>query len=147
MRINLLLLPLLACAAPAIGQTAAAPTPQLQIPPELTDPAMADRLARAMQALSKSVMNLQVGEVQAAIEGRAPTAAERKLKVRDLARRDDPEFERHLKAQMANARPMIEQSMKAVSAALPAMMQSLKQAGDALERATANMPDPTYPKR
>jgi hypothetical protein len=42
---------------------------------------------------------------------------------------------------------MMEQSLKALSGALPAMMQGLQQAGQALERATANMPDPTYPKR
>jgi hypothetical protein len=28
-----------------------------------------------------------------------------------------------------------------------AMMQSMQQAGEALERATTNLPDPTYPKR
>jgi hypothetical protein len=113
----------------------------------MTDPAMADRLARAMQALSKSLMTLPVGEVPAAVEGRAPTAAERKMTVRDLGRRDDPDFERKLQQQMANAKPMIEHSMKALTAALPAMMLSLLLAGAAIDRAAANMPDPTYPKR
>jgi hypothetical protein len=42
---------------------------------------------------------------------------------------------------------MIRQSMAAMSQALPAMMHGLQQAGKALERAAANMPDPTYPKR
>jgi hypothetical protein len=37
--------------------------------------------------------------------------------------------------------------MKALSDALPAMMQGLAQAQKALERAAANMPDPNYPKR
>ena len=153
MRTKLLIVPLLLGAAPALAQAPAAPAPApapappMQIPPQLTDPAMADRLARAMQALSKSFLNLPVGEVQAAIEGRAPTAAERRLTVRDVGRRDNRNFDRDFQRQMANAKPMLEQSMKALAGALPAMMQGLSQAGQALERATANMPDPTYPKR
>ena len=51
---------------------------------------MADRLDRALQALSKALLDLPVGEVEAAIEGREPTAAERKLTVRELERRNDP---------------------------------------------------------
>jgi hypothetical protein len=34
-----------------------------------------------------------------------------------------------------------------MSRALPQMMQGLAQAQQALERAVANMPDPTYPRR
>ena len=156
MRTRFLIVPLLLCAAPAFAQAPAtqapatpapASPPPMQIPPQLTDPAMADRLARAMQVLSKSFLNLPVGEVQAAIEGRAPTAAERRLTVRDMGRRDNRNFDRDFQRQMANAKPMIEQSMKALAGALPSMMQGLSQAGQALERATANMPDPTYPKR
>ena len=152
MRTMLLTIPLLLSAAPALAQAPAnpapaKPAPQMQVPPQLTDPAMADRLARAMQALSKSFLNLPVGEVQAAIEGRAPTAAEKRMTVRDVGRRDNRNFDRDFAAQMANAKPMLEQSMKALAGALPAMMQGMQQAGEALERATANLPDPTYPKR
>ena len=147
MRTKLLIIPLLLSAAPAVAQSPAAPAPQIQVPPQLTDPAMADKLARAMQAMTKSFMNLPVGEVQAAIEGRAPTAAEKRMTVRDIGRRDNRNFERDLERQVANAKPMIEQSMKALAGALPAMMQGLSQAGDALDRATANLPDPTYPRR
>jgi len=108
---------------------------------------MADKLARSMQALSKALLNLPVGEVQAAVEGRAPTPAERKLTVRDLARRDDRNFDRDFQRQIANARPMIAQGMKALQQSLPAMMHGLNEAQQSLERAVANMPDPTYPKR
>ena len=69
------------------------------------------------------------------------------MTVRDLGRRDDKQFDRHVQEQIAGARPMIEQSMKAMAAALPAMMKSMEEAGNAMERAIANMPDPTYPKR
>ena len=149
MRTKLLMIPLLLSATPAFAQ-APASKPVLEAAEAqriLNDPAMADRMARTMQALSRSFMNLPVGEVQAAIEGRAPTAAEKRMTVRDVGRRDNRNFERDFQQQMANARPMIEQSMKAIASALPAMMQGLQQAGEALDRATANLPDPTYPKR
>lgn len=149
MRTSLVLLPLLLIAAPAVAQTpapAAAPPP-IQAPRELTDPATADKLARAMQALSKTFLEMRVGEVQAALEGRQPTAAERRLTVRQLGRRDDRNFDRDFERQIANAKPMIEQSMRVLAETLPAMMQGLQQAQQSLERAAANMPDPTYPKQ
>jgi hypothetical protein len=145
MRAQLMILPLLLCAAPAVAQTA--PAPALQVPPQLNDPATADKLARAMQALSKAFLNLPAGEVEAALEGRQPTAKEKKMTVRDMGRADNPNFERDMQQQMANVRPMIEQSMKALSSALPAMMQGMGKMQQSLERAISNMPDPTYPKR
>ena len=145
MHSRLLLVPFLLCAAPAWSQAPA--QPQVQIPSELTDPAVTQKLANSMQALSRAFLDLRVGEVQAALEGRQATPSEKKMTVRDLGRRDDPNFERNLQQQMANARPMIEHSMKALAAALPAMMQGMEQAEKAMERAAANMPDPTYPKR
>jgi hypothetical protein len=154
MRISLILLPLLLAASPAFAQAAApvTPAPQAKDPTAemqrvLNDPAMADRLANIMQGLSKAFLNLPVGEVQAAVEGRKPTAAERRMTVRDIERRDDPHFDRDFQQRMAQAKPMIQQSMTAMSQALPGIMQGLQQAGKALERAAANMPDPTYPKR
>jgi hypothetical protein len=145
MRILLAMIPLLVIASPALAQGPAAPPPR--IPPQLTDPKMADRLADTMQSLSQALLNLPVGEVQAAVEGRAPTPAEKKLTVRDLGRRDDRDFDRNFRRQIAQARPAIEHGMKALNAALPAVMKALDDAGRAIDRAAANMPDPTYPKR
>jgi hypothetical protein len=145
MRKSLILLPLLACASPALAQQA--PEPALEAQRVLGDPAMVDRLADMMEGVSKAVLDLPLGEVQAAVEGRKPTAADRKLTVRELGRREDPNFERDLQRQIADARPMIQASQKALADALPAVMKSLDEAGKALERAVANMPDPTYPRR
>jgi len=147
MRTTLVLLSLSMCAAPAFAQPAPPQEPQAQLPPELTDPANADKLADAMQGLSQAMLDLKVGEVQAALEGRKATLAEKKLTVRDLGRRDDPNFDRNVQRQVAQVRPIMRQSMKALSVALPAMMHGLQQASDAIERAAANMPDPNYPKR
>jgi hypothetical protein len=141
MRKSLIILPLLLAATPAVAQ----PVPQL--PPELTDPATAQKLTNAMQELSRALLDVRVGEVRAALEGRPASPAERAMTVRDMARRDDPNFERKLDQQMATVGPKMQQSMRAINQALPAVMQSLAQAQQALERAVANMPDPTYPRR
>ena len=141
MRKSLILLPLLLCATPALSQAAAPP------PPQLADPAMADRLANAVQAVSDSLLDMRVGGLKAVAEGREVTPADKRLTVRDLARRDDPDFDRKLHQQIAETKPMVRQGMKALNESLPAVMQSLQQAQQSLERALANMPDPTYPKR
>jgi len=41
----------------------------------------------------------------------------------------------------------MQRSMQALNQALPQIMSDLKQAQKSLERAAANMPDPTYPRR
>lgn len=148
MRPSLALLPLSLCAAPALAQSAEPAAPKImQLPPMLADPATADRLADSIQALSKALLDMKVGGVQAALEGRKATSAEKNLTVRDLARRDDPDLDRHLQQKIAEARPMIEQSMRAMNEALPAIQQNIAEAQKSLERAIANMPDPNYPKR
>jgi hypothetical protein len=100
-----------------------------------------------MQALSQAMLDLKVGGVQAAMEGRQPTPAERNLTVGDLVRRDDPQFDRHLQQQIAATRPKIEQSIHALNQALPEITADLQRAHQALQRAIANMPDPNYPRR
>ena len=140
MRIALTLLPLSLLATPALAQP-------IQLPPELTDPVTADKLARSMQALSQAMLDLKIGAVQAAIEGRQPTPAERNLSLGDLARRTDPQIDRHLQQQIATAKPKIEQSIHALNQALPEITADLQRAHQALQRAIANMPDPNYPKR
>ena len=141
MRKSLILLPLLFVATPAAAQPAA------QLPHQLTDPANAQKLTNAMQALSGVFLNMKVGEVQAALEGRQATPTERNMTVRDMARRDDPDFDRHFQQQMANVGPTVQHSMRALNQALPAMMKGLTEAEKSLDRAIANLPDPNYPKR
>ncbi|MFL6764071.1 MAG: hypothetical protein ACJ8FO_02615 [Sphingomicrobium sp.] len=141
MRKSLIILPLLLASSPALAQ----PAPQL--PPELTDPATAQRLAGTMQALTNALLNIRVGEMKAALDGRVPTPAERNMTVRDMARRDDPDFDRHLQQRVATVGPMMQQSMRALNQTLPVLMRDLKDAERALDRAVANMPDPSYPQR
>jgi hypothetical protein len=135
-------------AAPAAAQPA--PEEGFEIPAELTDPAMAETLGKMFGALTKTVMDMPVGEMQAAVEGRPPTAADKARTVRDVTGRD-PDFERKVEAQAAQALPRMQAGLKAMASSLPAMMKALEQAAEQMEgsidRATANMPQPGYPKR
>ena len=149
MRAFQLILPLALVASPALAQPAApaAPPETMAVPPQLTDPAMAEQLGGMMQAMSKAILNLPVGEIQAAAEGRPVTRADRGRTLGDLSRRDDPNFERNLDRDLAMSRATVQASMKAFSTALPAVMKGLNDAGRAIEQATANLPSPNYPKR
>ena len=146
MRHYLFAIPLALLAAPLAAQPAPQPE-DIQIPPQLTDPAMADKVANMLQALSKAFLDLPVGEVQAVVEGRQPTPEEKRLTVRDMGRRDDPNFDQNFERQIAQSRPMIQQGMRAFTKALPAMSKALSQAAREMERATTNMPRPDYPRR
>ena len=140
MRSLLIALPLMLAATPALAQQAPA---DRQIPPELSDPAMADQLTRALVPLSKALLDLPLGEIEAAMAGRTPTDADRRKRVRDEI---GPDGERELAAQVARAGPQMRAMQKALVSSLPALMGALSGMEKELERATANLPDPTYPK-
>ena len=142
MRKTVLLVSTLLIAAPAAAQPIA---PQLPI--VLTDPASAQRLTGVLDAITDAVLSMRVGEVRAAIDGRDATPQERAMTVRDMARRDDPDFDRHLRGKLAAVGPTIQQNAQAVNRALPVVMRSLDDAQRSIERAVANLPDPTYPRR
>lgn len=145
MRFALIALPLTVIAAPALAQQTPPPAPpeSIQLPPELTDPKWADRLTDAMVAMSKVFLELPVGEVEAAIEGRPPTAADKRRTVRSETRMS----ERDVRQQIEEARPAMQAGMKAMAAALPAIMKGMSEAQREMERAMSNVPRPDYPKR
>lgn len=145
MRFALIALPLTVLAAPALAQQVpptAAPE-AIQIPPELTDPKWADRLTDAMVAMSKVFLELPVGEVEAAIEGRQPTAADKRRTVRSETKMS----EREIRQQIEEARPAMHAGMRALASALPAMMKGMSEAQREMERAMSNVPRPDYPRR
>jgi hypothetical protein len=141
MRALLLALPLALIPVPA---AAAAEAPQAQIPPELSDPAVADKLTRALGPLSRALMNMPVGELEAALSGREPTAADRSKRLADQI---GPEGQKEVEATIAAAGPQMRAMQKALVASLPAIMSALGGMEKELERAAANLPDPTYPKQ
>jgi hypothetical protein len=140
MRYALAALPLMLAATPTMAAPAAP-----QLPPELSDPAMAEKLGRMAGALTKSLMDLPVGEIEAAVEGRPATAADKNKRVRDEI--GGPEAEQRVAADVAASGRQMQAATKALVASLPAIMGALDQAEKELERATANLPDPTYPRR
>lgn len=113
----------------------------------LDDPRTEQKLAGMIDAMTDAFLNLPVGEIEAAANGRTATAGEKRLTVRDFGRRDDPQFENKLRGRIGQSLPALRQGMKSLSAALPALVRSVEDASSAIERATANLPDPTYPKR
>ena len=141
MRASLIFLPVLLVATPAF----AAPRDVPQLPPELSDPRMADQLGRVAGVLTRSLMNLPVGEMEAAIEGRPVTSADRTRTVRDSV--GDPDLEQRVADEAAQTGRTMQAAGKALATSLPAIMAAIDQARDEIERAAANMPDPTYPRR
>ena len=136
MRALLIAFPLMFAAAPAAAQQYPQPGPEVER--VLNDPAMADTLGRVAGVLTRSLMNLPVGEMEAAIEGRPVTPADRARTVRDSV--GDPDLDRRVAAEAA-------QSGRTMQAAGKAIMGAIGQAQDAIERAVANMPNPNYPRR
>jgi hypothetical protein len=144
MRLSLALLPIALVASPVAAQGPAEP---VQIPPELTDPATMARVGDMVGSLSRAIMNMPVGEIEAAVQGRPATPADRNRTVRDVASRADPYFEEKLERGIAQSQVTMQASMRAMTAALPAISRALNEASREIERATANLPSPTYPNR
>ena len=130
MRLLLIALPLTLIATPAMAQPARAP----ELPRELTDPAMADKLGKMAGALSRALLDLNVGEVQAAVEGRPVTHADRRRTLRDMAARGDPNIERNIERQAATSGVALQAGAKAIAAALPAIIDAIDRAGADIDR-------------
>jgi hypothetical protein len=142
MRKILFVLPLLFSAAPAMAQPV-----HLRVPPQLTDPETIMDVSIAAQKLSDAVFDIHVGDVKAAAEGHEPTPADRRLTLRDLARKQDPNFDRDVHQGIANVGPTLMRSLAAVNRALPAVKQAIDEAQASIDRISASIPDPTYPRR
>jgi len=144
MRSIILSLSFVALASPV----AAAPDPDVQrLEQVLRDPATADRISRSLDGLTDALMSIKVGPIKAALEGREPTAEERNLTVGEIERRKNPQAEAELRAKVRAAGPAIAQGMNAVANALPAMSKAMEDFERAVDRMSANLPDPTYPRR
>ena len=140
MRSYWIALPLMLDATPAV----AAPK-DIQIPRQLSDPAMADKLGKMAGALTKALMDMPVGEVEAAVQGREPTAADKSKRVRDEI--GGPQAEAKVEARVAQSGRQMQAMGQALVESLPALMSALDQLETRMERVTANLPDPTYPRR
>ena len=115
------------------------------LPPVLTDPAMADQVGNIAGVLTRSLMNLPVGEVEAAIEGRVPTRADRQRTVRDSI--GDPYLDQRIAAEAAASGRTIQAASRALASSLPSILQAVEGARGEIERAIGNLPSPAYPRR
>ena len=138
----LLILPLLTLASSALAQSTPAP-----LPPQMMDPALPAQLGRMAGALTHALMNLPVGELEAAIEGRPASPADRRKTVGSETRRDNPYVEQDIQRDVASSAGVMQSSARAMQRAMPAIEQALGQAAAAIERETANLPSPAYPRR
>ena len=141
MRLMFLAFPLLV-ATPAVAQ----PIPAPVIPPVLTDPAMADQLGRVAGAVTRSLMNLPVGELEAAIENRpvdpAATARARSA-IRSAIPTSSSASRRRPRSRAARCRPRA----RRIATSLPAIMQAIEgaQRRDRARRRQHAQPDVSAP--
>ena len=143
---KLFLLALLASAAPAVAAPPARPPePQrpAELPPEITDGRMIDQLGSMVGALTRAFLDLPVGELEAAVENRPVTREDKRRTVRTVTGTD----ERELAAGIEESKGAVKAGGQAVARALPVIREALNKAGDEIERATANLPQPGYPRR
>lgn len=148
MRKSMIALPLLLAATPAMAETQAEADKQaIELPAEMLDPQMGEKMGKMLGALSKAMLDLKIGEVEAIAKGRDPAPADRDKRLRDVV----PEGGKQLERQAEAAGPMLQKGMAAMAKALPAIMDAMRGVADEIEgdidRATANMPQPGYPKR
>jgi hypothetical protein len=93
------------------------------------------------------LLDLPVGEIQAAAEGRPVTPADRRRTVRDMAAKDDPYIEQRIERQAVQSGVALQAGIKAMANAMPAILDALERAEGEIDRATANLPQPGYPRR
>ncbi|GAA4023067.1 hypothetical protein GCM10022280_24720 [Sphingomonas swuensis] len=120
-----------------------APPPAASLPPEIADGRTIDQLGNMVGALTRALLELPVGEVEAAIENRPVTSADRRKTVRSVTGTD----ERELGEQIEESKVAVKQGGAAVARSLPVIRDALNRAGDEIARATANVPQPGYPRR
>ena len=124
---RLMIVPRVVLATPA---TAAPDTIGLE--QALRDPATAERIDRSLGALTDALLDLKVGGVKAALEGRKASPSEQALTVRDFERQEgrDPEA---IRRQVREAGPALTKGMNALAEAIPAMTRAMGAIEKAIE--------------
>jgi hypothetical protein len=144
---KLFLFALLASAAVPVAAQAPARSPepqrQAELPPEITDGRMLDQVGSMVGALTKAFLGLPVGEIEAAVENRPVTREDKRRTVGSATGMD----ERELTAEIEQSKGAVKAGGEAMVRALPVIRDALNKAGDEIGRATANIPQPGYPKR
>lgn len=135
-----------AVAVPAAAQTYPQPyplPPTASLPPDISDGRTLDQLGNMVGALTKAFLDLPVGEVEAAVENRPATRADRAKTVRSVTGTNEHE----LNQQIEESKVAVKSGGQAIARSLPVIRDALNRAGDEIARATANVPQPGYPRR
>lgn len=136
-----LLIPVLLMATPAAAEPVLPP----QVDRAIGDPALPDRLGDVAAALTRAVMAMPVGEIEAAMDGRPATPGDRSRTVGEKLGGDG--MDRVTGRTVARSTANMQHSAQAIARSLPAIERALSEAVAQIDRATANLPDPGYPRR
>lgn len=139
---------LAAVATPAAAQVAPPPPgypdpAYAQLPPEIANGAAVDQIGNMIGAVTKALLDLPVGELEAAVENRPVTRQDRERTVRSVTGTD----EREVNAGIEQSKDAVIAGGRAMARTLPVIREALNKAGEEIERATANVPQPGYPRR
>ena len=83
-----------------------------------------DETAPAIDRTTQALLNLDIGPI---LDAADPGRRHYNRTIRDMARRDDPEFEQHMRASIYGSAASLHRMTAAVAAAEPALRQALAQ--------------------
>jgi|GEM_PF-2799075 len=108
---------------------------------KLNDPVMQAALAGGMEAMVQSVLDMRVDGIAKAMEPLTGKSANMRGKtVRDLASRDDPNFDARVRDSSRRAVTGAGAMAGGLAAAMPELEAALRKIGDAMERMRDRMP-------
>jgi hypothetical protein len=133
MRKALLALSLMSVAAPALAQSEAQRDVE-KMADVLGDPVTQDMAAGAIGAMMDAILDMRIDGIAKAIEplNKGKTAALPGRTVRDLARRDDPDFEDKMQSGTRQAVGSIGALASALAVAMPEFERAMKRMKDAV---------------
>ena len=142
---------LAAVATPAAAQVAPRPPEPprysdpayAQLPPEIANGGAVDQIGNMVGAVTKALLDLPVGELEAAVENRPVTRQDRQRTVRSVTGTD----EREVASSIEQSKGAVVAGGRAMARTLPVIREALNKAGEEIERAAANVPQPGYPRR
>ncbi|NJC04367.1 hypothetical protein GGQ97_000160 [Sphingomonas kaistensis] len=114
-----------------------------QLPPEIANGGAVDQIGNMVGAVTRALLDLPVGELEAAVENRPVTRQDRQRTVRSVTGTD----ERDVTAGIEQSKGAVVAGGRAMARTLPVIREALNKAGEEIERATANVPQPGYPRR
>lgn len=108
----------------------------------LNDPIMQAALAGGLEAMVQSVMDMRVDGIARAIEPLTGKPSKMQGKtVRDLASRDDPNFDERIHNGSRRAVAGAGAMAGGLAAAMPELEAAMRKMGDAMDRVRDRMPD------